>query len=361
MYLMQNWILIVRKRLSSHFFIHSTQVSIFVLFAFSIMAFTPDIATNAGDIKISPTDSTDTTKGFVTLLGDSPGNNGEYGINANVMPFVETYIRQHENSYDDMKVWGKAYFNLYDKILKQYGLPVELKYLSVIESNLKSSSVSVAGAMGPWQIMPAEARRWGLRTGGSYDERKDYTKSTHAAAKLLRSLYDELGDWLLVIAAYNAGPGGVARAIKKAGSRNFYDLQYYLPAETRNHVKKYIATHYYFEGNGGLTTMTASETKASYANNKSGEFAFPADISMIEINGRYNSMVIANSLMIDIQTFNKLNPQLDNLLAQGNLYQLKIPKDKEKLFLAKKQEILKESVQLLLSSTAVSTSSSGTL
>jgi membrane-bound lytic murein transglycosylase D len=107
--------------------------------------------------------------------------------------------------------------------------------------------------------MPKTARILGLKVNRQFDERTNYTKSTRAAAIYLKDLYREFGDWLLVLAAYNGGPGPVYTAIRKSGSRNFWELQKYLPAESRGHVKKYIATHYYFEGKGSITTLTKSE------------------------------------------------------------------------------------------------------
>jgi len=113
-----------------------------------------------------------------------------------------------------------------------------------VESNLKPSAVSRVGAKGPWQLMPQTARELGLKVNHNLDERKNYYKSTRAAAAYLRDLYNELGDWLLVIAAYNTGTVNVYRAIHRSGSRNFWDLEKYLPAESRAHVKKFIGTQY---------------------------------------------------------------------------------------------------------------------
>ncbi|MEP6512307.1 MAG: lytic transglycosylase domain-containing protein [Parafilimonas sp.] len=358
---MQNWILVIRKRLSANFFKYSAQVSVFILVAFTIMSFTPDNSKIISTDNLSFKDSTDTTKGFVSLLsGSSSSNSVSFEINSRAMPFVKDFIKQNGNKFENMKVWGKPYFILYENILSQYGLPKELEYLSVVESDLQSTCISCAGAVGPWQMMPAEAHRWGLKTGGRYDERTDFTKSTHAAAKLLKTLYGEYGDWLLVIAAYNAGPGGVDKAIKRAGSTDFWTLQYYLPAETQRHVKKFIATHYYFEGTGGWTTMTAREAKFKQTeinNPYTIESAKTQNTATIEISGRYNSVVIANALMIEITLLNHLNPQLDQQLAEGKPYQLRLPNDKIELFRAKKQDILKESVQLLLSSSAMNPAS----
>ena len=111
-----------------------------------------------------------------------------------------------------------------------------------------------------WQLMPQTARELGLKCKGKVDERTHAYKSTVAAAKYLKALHNEFGDWLLVIAAYNSGPGYVLKAIKKSGSRNFWKLQRYLPAETRGHVKRYIGTHHYFQEEGSLTVLTKAET-----------------------------------------------------------------------------------------------------
>jgi membrane-bound lytic murein transglycosylase D len=217
-----------------------------------------------------------------------------------------------------MKSWGKPYFDLYDNVLGLYGIPKEMKYLSVIESHLSSGLVSWAGAVGPWQLMDYEAKRFGLRTG-SIDDRMDYYKSTHAAARLMKELYTEFGDWLLVVAAYNGGAGQGKTGHQEIGQQDFWDLQYYLPEETRNHVKKFIGTHYIFEGGGGWTTLTASETMA-----QKELLAKPQEVevsasdlentTVTEISGRYNSVIIANGLSMDIVQFNKWNPGFDKTL-----------------------------------------------
>ena len=137
-----------------------------------------------------------------------------------------------------------------DSVFNQYGLPGELKYLAVIESELITTARSRVGARGTWQLMAQTARELGLKVNGRSDERTNIYKSTKAAALYLRDLHHQFKDWLLVLAAYNGGPAPVYRAIRKAHSRNFWTLERYLPAESRQHVKKFIATTYYFEGNG---------------------------------------------------------------------------------------------------------------
>jgi membrane-bound lytic murein transglycosylase D len=182
-------------------------------------------------------------------------------LNKQAASFVKDYIKRNDNNLSKIKVRGELCFGMMDSIFNRFGLPVELKYLAVIESELKSTATSRVGAKGPWQFMPATAKVLGLKITRQYDERTNYRKSTRAAAMYLRDLHAMYGDWLLVLAAYNCGPGPVNYAIKKSGSRNFWKLQNYLPAESRDHVKKFIATHYYFEGQGGETTLTKAELK----------------------------------------------------------------------------------------------------
>lgn len=274
-------------------------------------------------------------------------------LNPRAVSFVQEYMRKHTKSLEKMKLWGKPYFDLYDAVLVQYGVPKEMKYLSVIESNLGAGVVSWAGAAGPWQIMDFEAKRFGLSVRNP-DERMDYNKSTHVAAKIMRELFAQFNDWLLVVAGYNGGAGRVRQAIRKTGSRDFWQLQYHLPEETRNHVKKFIATHYVMEGGGGWTTMTAAETKYQKENtpqngNTSLLSAEELDNStVINITGRYQSLVIANELNLDIQQFNKWNPGFEKTLATGKEYSMRLPKDKAGLFEAKKQQLLAASLRALL-------------
>ncbi len=344
--------------------INKVGVSLFsfclVLFALSIMSFKND--TDGKDKKLAKNDSTATDKtGFKSLFtSEAYDPNKPYftQLNPRAVSFVEQYVKKETREYTRMKVWGRSYFELYDNILSQYGIPKEMKYLSVIESSLRSGLVSWAGAAGPWQLMDYEAKRYGLKVG-RHDDRMDYYKSTHVACKLMRELYTEFNDWLLVVAAYNGGAGAVKRAIRKANSRDFWDLQYYLPEETRNHVKKFIGTHFIFEGGGGLTTMTANELKLfkenaaiqlKQANLNDAELA---NTATVDVSGKYNSLVIAKNLVVDIAQFNKYNPGFDKKLASGENYSLRLPKDKLVIFEVKKYQILQESVQLLLTSGAV--------
>jgi soluble lytic murein transglycosylase-like protein len=186
--------------------------------------------------------------GFKNLFSNNTYNSNlsyKAQINPNAELFVQDYMKNHSDYLQKMKQWGLPYFNLIETVLQQYGLPKELKYIAVIESNLSTAATSYKGAGGPWQFMPYTARDFGLRVTKYNDERRDYYKSTHAAARYLLLLYRELHDWLLVMAAYNGGIGRVNSAIKKSRSKNFWNLQYYLPEESRTYVKRYSYPLYY--------------------------------------------------------------------------------------------------------------------
>ncbi|QES87664.1 lytic transglycosylase domain-containing protein [Rhizosphaericola mali] len=272
-------------------------------------------------------------------------------LNPQVLGFKNNYVKKEAHEMDNMRHWGKHYFDIYDKIFTQYQLPLELKYLSVIESSLQSSMRSWAGAVGPWQLMFDEAMRFGLVVNENRDDRMDFNKSTVAAAKLLTELHHQFGDWLLVIAAYNAGPGAVRKAIRKSGSEDFWKLQYYLPQETRNHVKKFISTHYYFEGSGGVTTMTKSESKNSFYIQKKESKLTPQELNnttIDSIRGFYNSTIITKSIGVNMQLFDRYNPGFNKIVSNGQPYPLRLPKDKMIEFLSKKDQILQDCFHQLL-------------
>lgn len=257
-------------------------------------------------------------------------------VNPYAENYMQDYLKENTNYLLQLRKTATPYFNLIDNILSQYGLPRELKYLAVIESNLKSTALSTVGARGPWQFMPYTAKDFGLQVNSMVDDRTDYNKSTNAAAKYLLSLYKDLHDWLLVIAAYNGGPGRVYEAIKKSKSRNFWTLQYYLPTESRNHVKKFIATHFIMEA-GNSSTEPLKELTEDQKKSDS-----------LVISGKYNSSVVAKYVGLSESDFNTLNSDMNEHLSKGESFTLRLPTDKMKLFQEKKYDILGESVKLLL-------------
>jgi len=279
------------------------------------------------------------------------GSNGAR-LNPKALNFVQDYMKENWEELQSLRSWGGPYFSLIENILTEYGLPKELKYLAVIESNLKSTAVSRVGAKGPWQLMPQTARDLGLTVNRNVDERKNYVKSTRAAALYLRDLYNQLGDWLLVIAAYNTGTAKVNHAIRTSGSRSFWDLQDYLPLESRLHVKKFIGTQYTFEGQGSVTTLTKEEATDQLSGSEMYVFhrnLTPKELGSsrtITVSGKYSSAVIAKYVLLDSATFNRYNPDFDKIMASSNnSYDLKLPGDKMDLFVSNKYDILMESVK----------------
>jgi membrane-bound lytic murein transglycosylase D len=290
-------------------------------------------------------------KQFKNLLQDAfNGSTAGAKLNPMAASFVESYVARNKKGFLAMKGWAKPYFDMMDEVLTQHGVPKELKYLAVIESGLKYNAISWAGACGPWAFMPAAAVEYGLSINRGNDERLDYFKSTHAAARLLTDLYKKYGNWLLVVAAYNCGPGNMDRAIKKAGgNKDFWIMQYHLPGESMNHVKKFIGTHYIFEGTGGITTVTQKELKDVVINGsqelKEEEIA---GTTAYNVSGRFNAAVILKYTGVDKKIFDKYNPGFDNVIALNGKYYLRLPIQKMNIFIEKRYEILDESMKLLL-------------
>jgi membrane-bound lytic murein transglycosylase D len=161
-----------------------------------------------------------------------------------VHAYVRTYLHRRPEKAREILGRRLTYFPLFEEKLKEHGLPLDLKYLAVVESALNPRAISRAGAVGLWQFMPSTGRDYQLRQSSVVDERSDAVKSTEAAVRYLKDLYRQYNDWALALAAYNSGPGRVNAAIKRAHSRNFWAIQRYLPRETRNYVPAFIAATY---------------------------------------------------------------------------------------------------------------------
>jgi len=160
---------------------------------------------------------------------------------------VQRYIDVYSSRKDMMgKMLGLSeyYFPIFENALKAYNVPMELKFLPIIESSMNSHAISRVGATGLWQFMFSTAKGYGLNMDNFVDERKDPIQASYAAAAYFKDAYKELGDWLLAIAAYNCGTGNVNKAIAKAHSRNFWAIRPFLPLETRNYVPAFIAAIY---------------------------------------------------------------------------------------------------------------------
>jgi membrane-bound lytic murein transglycosylase D len=306
-----------------------------------------DTKTALNDSTVKKTDPKD---GFKDLFNENATATTIHTLNPKAISFVQDYMDSEGERLEKMKGWGKPFFDKINDVFTAHNLPVELKYLAVIESDLKSSATSRVGAAGPWQFMAQTARELGLKVNRSVDERRNFVKSTQAAAKYLNTLFDIYGDWLLVIAAYNGGPGNVNAAIRKSGSRNFWELQNYLPAESRKHVKKFIATHFIMEGSGGVTTSTKKENEAFVFASATQTGIADANTTVLNVTGKYHSAAIAENLGMDINEFNRLNPNFDRQISANGNYDLRLPGEKLTTFQANKPQILEQSVRIMVSS-----------
>lgn len=164
-----------------------------------------------------------------------------------VQEYIELYRSEYNYIYGRMLARAELYFPIIDQYIDRYALPDQLRYLPAVESAMKPYAVSRSKAVGLWQIMSPVGRYYQLRIDDIVDERRDPYKSTDAAMAYLSSLYDQFEDWTLAVAAYNCGPGRMRKAIRESGSRNFWELQSYLPRETQRYIPKFIAFTYLFE------------------------------------------------------------------------------------------------------------------
>lgn len=265
-------------------------------------------------------------------------------LDPRALTFVRDYEVKHEERLGKIVTKYAGQIETIERILSGYEIPVELKYLALIESGFHTTAVSRKGAVGPWQFMAPTGRLMGLTINQQRDERRDLKKSTHAAAKYLKALYNQFNDWLLVIAAYNGGSSRVVTAINKSQSRDFWKLQYYLPLESRMHVKKYIAARFILEKQTEEMVIPFINMDKLFAENLSG-------LSVFHIQGKYDATVMMQELDIDAGTFNEYNPNFEEEVSTSG-YNLRLPEDKMMLFLQKDREILHKSVDLLLENNA---------
>jgi membrane-bound lytic murein transglycosylase D len=164
--------------------------------------------------------------------------------NGYVQSYIDLYLSGRRDEIGRVLGLSKYYFPIYEKAFQEAGIPEEIEYLSIVESQLNPYAVSRVGATGPWQFMSTTARTYGLTMDGYVDERRDPVQSSYAAAAYLKDAYQEFGDWLLAIASYNCGKSNVIRAIELAGANDFWSIRQYLPVETRGYVPAYIAMAY---------------------------------------------------------------------------------------------------------------------
>lgn len=165
--------------------------------------------------------------------------------NNHITGFINLYTKRRKHLTEKVLGLAPIYFPIFEEMLDKYDLPLELKYLAIVESALNPKAKSRVGATGLWQFMYATGKMYGLEVTSYYDERSDVYKSTDAACRYLKKLYSMYHDWDLALAAYNSGPGNVNKAIRRSGGKKtFWEIRMYLPRETRSYVPAFIAVNY---------------------------------------------------------------------------------------------------------------------
>ena len=229
----------------------------------------------------------------------------EMPYNDVVQKFIDRYSGKLRRSVSYMLGAGNFYMPIFEEALEAYNLPLELKYLPVIESALNPTAVSRVGATGLWQFMIGTGKRYGLEVNSLIDERRDPVKASYAAAHYLSDLYKIFDDWSLVIAAYNCGPDKVNKAIHRAkGSADYWNIYPYLPKETRGYVPAFIAANYimnYYCDHNICPMVTE----------------LPLKTDTVVVNKDLHLEQIAQVLNINIQHLRNLNPQYRRDIVNG--------------------------------------------
>lgn len=262
----------------------------------------------------------------------------EMPYNEIVQKFIDRYTGRLRHSVSYMLGASNFYIPIFEEALEAYGLPLELKYLPVIESVLNPKATSHAGAAGLWQFMVATGKQYGLEINSLIDERRDPIKSSYAAAHYLKDLYNIFGDWSLVIAAYNCGPENINKAIHRAdGQADYWKIYPYLPRETRGYVPAFIAANYvmnyYCEHN--ICPMRTT---------------LPAKTDTVVVSKDVHLKQIADVCGIDIEELRTLNPQYRRDIVNGNNKPsvIRLPANATNTFIANEDSIYRYETDALL-------------
>lgn len=245
----------------------------------------------------------------------------EMPYNSVVRQYIDLYTQRRRSLVETMLGMSLYYMPIFEEALERQGLPHELKYLPIIESALDPDAVSRAGATGLWQLMLPTARGLGMEVNTLVDERRDPIRSTEAATKFLRQLYDIYNDWSLAIAAYNCGPGNVNKALRRAGAsennpekKDFWAIYPYLPRETRGYVPGFIAATYV------MTYYNKHNISPALAKR-------PILTDSVHVNRRVHFQQISDILQIPVEELKILNPQYRQQVIPGDIreYSLVLP------------------------------------
>jgi membrane-bound lytic murein transglycosylase D len=268
--------------------------------------------------------------------GTEPALSDQFSVsNPRVNDFVTTYQTRWRGFYQNALNRGGRYLSRMERLLRKENVPAELAYLPLIESGFRPHAVSSAGAVGPWQFIRATGRRYGLRIDGYVDERRDPVKSTVAAARYLRDLYAQFGDWHLSLAAYNRGEMHIARLLERGRGDDYWDLsdRGMLPAETRDFVPQFLAA------------VQIAQAPEQYG------FEAPSDetpeYDLVRIDRSISLKTVAKLSNASPAALSDLNPALHRGVTPPSGYTVRVPKGTKEVVLAGLAQMHREAAQLL--------------
>jgi membrane-bound lytic murein transglycosylase D len=253
----------------------------------------------------------------------------EMPYNPTIRSYIDLYTVKKRRQMEYMLGMSNYYFPMFEQILTANNLPLELKYLSIIESALNTTIVSRMGAAGLWQLMIGTGRMYGLEISSLVDERLSPVKATNAAAHFLKDLYSIYGDWNLVIASYNCGPGNISKAIRRSGGkRDYWTIYPFLPKETRGYVPIFVAANYsmHYAAEHNLCAATVN---------------MPVLTDTVMVHRRIHLEQIATVLNLPIDEVRLLNPQYRKDIIPGDIkpYEVCLPLNYANSFIQKIDEI----------------------
>ncbi len=258
---------------------------------------------------------TDTLKKRLKILDSKSPFHIAY--NPQLESIIKTYLKRRKGTFSNLLQKARYYFPLFEEQLSKYNIPLEVKYLAIVESALKPRARSRVGAAGLWQFMYQTGKQFDLNVSSYVDERYDPVRATEAACKYLKSLHQIFGDWDLALAAYNSGPGNVSKAIRRSGgSTNYWNIRHNLPMETAGYLPAFYATLYIFE------YANKHHIKAK----KTALAKFETDT--VQVKRLLTFAQISQSIGVDIKVLQFLNPayKLDIIpYIKGKNYTLTLP------------------------------------
>lgn len=244
---------------------------------------------------------------------------------------IKSFLKNRSKSFERQMALAEYYFPLFEEKLSKFNLPLEIKYLAIVESALQPKAKSRVGAGGLWQFMPATGKQYKLNITTYVDERHDPIKSTEAACQYMINMYEIFGDWSLVLASYNCGPGNVSKAIRRSGGKtDYWEIRKYLPKETANYVPAFLATMYIYEfkKEHGLVPHKAQMTY------------FETDTVMVKHAMTFKQL--SDLLDISEEQLEYLNPIYKSKYIpsiDNEYFYLRLPKNKIGIFVSNEEKI----------------------